>query len=92
MKLNKKQLVERLSNEMAMSKTQTEILLEEVFQCFSDILSEGNTISIPKFGKFEVTKSNARTGRNPQTGETIKIPEKNRVRFKPSQILKDNVQ
>ena len=62
----------------------------------SDSLREGNGVTIRDFGSYKLSKRAARTGRNPYTGETIEIPEKEVVTFKPascileySQIYKD---
>ncbi len=92
MKLGKKELVNRLSKEMSMNKTQTEFEIEQVFSCLSKILKEGYDISIPRFGKFEIVESEARMGRNPKTGEKIEIPAKSKVKFRPSLTLKELVQ
>lgn len=54
-------------------------------------LDQGEEVPIPKLGKFEVSQRAARTGRNPRTGETLTIPAKNTVRFKPHKSLRDAV-
>ena len=55
------------------------------------ILNESNTIIIPGFGSFSVSKREARNGRNPQTGKEIKIAAKNVVKFKAGTDLTGNV-
>lgn len=90
--MKKKDLIEKLANELGMSKTQTEVMFEEMFAAISKILEDGETVSIPRFGKFEISQTNARVGRNPKTGESIDIPEKNKVKFRPSQKLKEMIQ
>lgn len=57
----------------------------------SEALTKGEKIQINGFGTFEVTKRAAREGHNPATGEKIKIPAKNVVKFKAGKALKDAV-
>ena len=52
---------------------------------------DGEDVVVPYLGKFSVSTRAARTGRNPQTGETINIPAKNAVKFKPHKVLRDAV-
>ncbi len=66
--------------------------------CLNDLLDEitkglkgGKDVVLTGFGTFKVTKRKARTGRNPQTGETIKIPAKRVPKFKAGKSLKDAV-
>ena len=56
-----------------------------------DALKKGNSIGLIGFGTFEVRTRSARDGRNPQTGETIKIPKKNVPAFKAGKKLRDAV-
>jgi len=66
--------------------------------CLNDLLGEitkglkaGKDVVLTGFGTFKVSKRKARTGRNPQTGETIKIPAKRVPKFKAGKSLKDAV-
>ena len=54
-------------------------------------LRKGDKVSVPGLGTFDVTHRAARQGRNPQTGQTIKIAASNAPKFKPSKTLKDAV-
>lgn len=54
-------------------------------------LSQGDKVSLPGFGQFEVAERAARQGRNPQTGETLAIPASKAVKFKAGKALKDAV-
>lgn len=90
--MKKVELVKEMSNRMGMSKVQVDMLMDDIFGVFTLLLQEGKTISIPGFGKFSVTTTNARMGRNPKTGEEIEIDEKQKVNFKPSSILKNRIQ
>ena len=55
------------------------------------ILSKGDSISFLGFGKFSVVKRSARNGRNPQTGEPIRIDPHNIIKFSPGQVLKNAI-
>lgn len=90
--MNKKELIDRLSRDMSMSKAQTTVLFEEMFESISNILANGQDVSIPKFGKFQVSMQPERKARNPKTGETVMVPEKQKVKFKPSNTLKEQIQ
>lgn len=63
-------------------------LTKGVFDIISLALIAGESISIPKFGKFEAFVKPARKARNPRTGESIDVPEKLSVKFKPSSTLR----
>ena len=55
------------------------------------ISGQNGTVKISKFGTFTTYESAARTGRNPNTGESLDIPSKTRIRFKPYKSLKESV-
>jgi DNA-binding protein HU-beta len=68
---------------------------KEVYEAFATMiqvaLKKGYKLPLPGIGKIQVRKSKARMGRNPATGEAIKISAKKRVRLTPSKALKDAV-
>lgn len=66
-------------------------ILKASFDVMSQALASGEDIGIPQFGKFVVKKQEARTARNPKTGESIKVPAKMATRFRPSSVLRQNV-
>lgn len=63
-------------------------LTKGIFDIISQAICSGESVQIPKFGKFEVITQKARTGRNPHSGESIKIPAKLAVKFRVSSNLK----
>jgi len=65
--------------------------LNSVLTEITKALKTGKDVVLTGFGTFSVSKRKARTGRNPQTGETIKIPARKAVRFKAGKALKDAV-
>lgn len=74
-----------------LSKAQTDQALSAFFEHLKTSLSEGDKVSLPGVGQFEVGERAARQGRNPQTGETIDIPASKAVKFKAGKALKDAV-
>ena len=89
MKIGKKKLIERMSNQLGMSKTETEVLFEDIFIVITNTLIDGFTVSIPRFGKFEISITGERKARNPKTGESIQVQKKRKIKFKPSNMLKN---
>lgn len=73
------------------STSGTYAFLKEVFGVISQKLIGGADVSIHGFGIFRVTDRKARTGRNPQTGATIEIPDRKGVKFKASASLRDGI-
>lgn len=63
-------------------------IVKSIFDIMSQALVAGESISLPKFGKFEAFIKPARKGRNPHSGESIDIPEKLTMKFKASSTLK----
>ena len=63
-------------------------IVKGVFDIMSQALVVGETISVPRFGKFETYAKPARVGRNPRTGDSIDIPERLAMRFRPSSNLR----
>lgn len=65
--------------------------VQAVLASIQDALAKNDKVSIAGFGVFETVHRPARDGRNPQTGETIKIAASNAVKFKPGKTLRDAV-
>ena len=72
-------------------KREVERTLEKILQFFSSNLSKGNRIEIRDFGTFSTRLRKSRTGRNPSTGEEIKINEKLLIHFVPGKKLKSMI-
>jgi integration host factor subunit alpha len=70
------------------SKKEAAEIVEAVFSSIKDTLERGEKIKISAFGNFVVRDKKERIGRNPQTGEEIKIAARRVLNFKPSQVLK----
>lgn len=91
MATTKADLVEGLFTKMGYSKKEGAELVELVFEAIKDKLSNGQKIKISGFGNFVVREKRSRVGRNPQTGEQIEISARRVVTFKPSQVLRAEV-
>ncbi len=85
--MNKAELVSKLSEDAGVSKSQANAVLDSFTEAVTKTLKSGNKVTLVGFGTFSVSKRNARTGRNPQTGEAIKIKAKKVARFKAGKEL-----
>lgn len=88
--MNKAQLVEEVAK-VTCSKKEAVAAVDAVFDSIQKSLKKGNAVTLVGFGTFGVAKRKARKGRNPQTGEAIKIAAKKVPTFKAGKGLKDAV-
>ena len=89
--MNKKQLIERMVEHTDSPKSEAEKHLEAFTAAISGALEAGEEVQIPGFGKFYVRDQKAREGRNPQTGEKIKISAQRVPAFSAGNALKEAV-
>lgn len=89
--MNKGELVNMVAEEANLTKSQATDAVNCVLDCIGGTLKEGDKVSLVGFGTFSVNHRDARTGRNPKTGEAIQIKAKNVVKFKPGKELSDSV-
>lgn len=87
----KADLVDRIADLTGFPKTQVAMCYDLVFELTGDALAEGDKVTVPNFGTFQITDRPARQGRNPSTGEPITISASRSVRFKVSKNLKDRL-
>lgn len=85
--MNKAELVAKIAEDAGISKTQANDALDSFVDAVTKTLKSGDKVTLVGFGTFSVSKRQARTGRNPQTGETIKIKAKKVARFKAGKEL-----
>ncbi|TWI81364.1 DNA-binding protein HU-beta [Lacibacter cauensis] len=85
--MNKAELVAKLAEDAEISKTQANAALDSFIEAVTKTLKGGGKVTLVGFGTFSVTKRAARTGRNPQTGATIKIKAKKVAKFKAGKEL-----
>lgn len=89
--MNKTELIAAMAEKAEISKKDAEKALTAFTNVVADTLVDGEKIAITGFGTFEVVERAARTGRNPQTGETIEIAASKSPKFKAGKALKDAV-
>ncbi len=89
--MNKSELIEAMAAEAGISKAAAGKALSGMMDAVKSTLKKGGKVSLVGFGSWDVSKRAARNGRNPQTGETIKIAAKNVVKFKAGSELKNAV-
>lgn len=89
--MNKSDLVDAIANSAGLSKADAGRALDGLVKTVTKALKKGDTVSLVGFGTFSVRSRAARTGRNPRTGETIKIKASKNPAFKAGKALKDAV-
>lgn len=86
--MNKKELLDAMVTKTGASRADANRAVDALIEVISDTLEKGNSLTLPGFGTFEVRGRAARTGRNPQTGEELKIAASRVAAFKPGAALK----
>lgn len=81
--------IQKSAKGSALSKRETEDILDYVFDALSRAIKKDRRFAYPGFGTFSVRNRRARSGRNPRTGEPIKIKASKTVSFKPAPKLKN---
>jgi len=89
--MNKGELIDSIAKQADLSKADAGRALDAVIDAVTGTLMSGDKVTLPGFGTFSTSKRAARTGRNPSTGETIKIKAKTVAKFKPGSKLTDAV-
>ena len=89
--MNKAELIEAVAKASGLSKADSDRALGAIVDTVTKTLKKGGSVALVGFGTFKVSKRNARTGRNPQTGATIKIAARKVPRFSAGKTLKDAV-
>lgn len=89
--MNKAELIDVIAREADLSKASAGRALDSAMAAVEQALKKGDTVTLVGFGTFYLGKRAARNGRNPQTGETIKIKSAKVPKFKPGKALKDAV-
>ena len=89
--MDKVDLVSAVAKQAELSKKDAGLAVEAVFDAISEALEKGDKVQLIGFGTFDVSERAAREGRNPRTGETMKIAASKAPRFKAGKALKDRV-
>lgn len=85
--MNKAQLIDAIASEAKLTKADAKRALDAFVKTTTSALKKGDRVALVGFGSFSVSKRNARTGRNPQTGKPITIAAKKVVKFKAGSEL-----
>ena len=86
--MTKADIIDQVYDRIGFSKKEASDYVEQVFSTIKDVLHKGEKVKISGFGNFVIRSKNERIGRNPQTGEQIKISARRVLTFRPSQVLK----
>jgi len=86
--VNRADLVEQVRSQAGLSKADSEAAVDAVLGTVMGVVQRGERVSLFGFGTFAPTSRAARTGRNPRTGDPVKIPASTGVRFTPSTVFK----
>ena len=89
--MNKTELIVAIAEKAGLTKKDAESALNATINVITEALAKGDKVQIAGLGSFEVKNREARTGRNPQTGETIQIAASKLPAFKAAKALKDAV-
>ena len=89
--MNKQELIERMAGKTGLNKKDCAAALDGFLSAVTEALQAGEAVKLTRFGPFEVKHRAARTGRNPQTKETMEIPAQTIPVFKAGKGLKDSV-
>jgi len=89
--MNRQELVTKITKDTGITKTCAAKVITSFLDGISRSLKKGSPVTFVGFGTFKTTQRKARTARNPQTGDTIKVPKRKIVRFTPGKALKNLV-
>ena len=84
-------LIDAVAAKSGATKADAKRLVDSVFSAIADAAANGDEVAINGFGKFKVKASPARDGRNPATGETIKIRASKKLTFAAAKAVKDKL-
>lgn len=89
--MKKAELVEAVAEKTGLTKADATRAIDAVFETISKALENGEKVPVSGFGTFAISQRKAREGRNPQTGEKVKIAARKAVTFKAGTALKEAV-
>jgi len=89
--MTREEIIAQIAADVKTTKVAARAALDSFIGCVTKTLKKGGKVSLVGFGTFSVSKRNARTGRNPQTGASIQIPARKVARFKAGKSLSGEV-
>ena len=90
--VTKADIVNQIADATGLTKTDTAVVVDGMFASLIDAMHRGENIEIRGFGTFKIVHRAPRTGRNPKTGEVVKIPSRAMPVFKPSRELRNSIE
>ena len=87
--MTKADLVEEIAETAELSKKHAKVIVDTFIECIVDALQREEKIELRGFGSFRIRHREARSGRNPKSGEKVKVPAKLIPYFKPGKVLKE---
>ncbi len=89
--MTQSEIIDQLADKSGMKKADVKTFFTTLATLANSEVKKNGEFTLPGFGKFVKTKRKAREGRNPATGDTIKIPAKTTVKFRVSKAMKDAI-
>jgi integration host factor subunit beta len=89
--MTKAELIEEVAQLASLTKKETELIVDTVFDNIADALTKGDKVELRGFGSFRIRHRNSRKGRNPKTGSPVSVPEKRVPFFKVGKRLRELV-
>ncbi len=89
--MTREEIITQMAKDADSTKVSARASLDSFLGCVSKTLKKGGRVSLVGFGTFSVSKRNARTGRNPRTGEAIQIKARKVAKFKAGKELSETV-
>ncbi len=89
--MNKQDIVTKIAKDSGITKTAAAAAVDSLIDSITKSLKKGDSVSFVGFGTFKTSNRKARTARNPQTGDAIKIPKRRVARFSVGKALKEAV-
>ena len=90
--MTKREIVQSISEDLGLTQLQTKEIVQKVFDAILNSLAKEGRVELRNFGVFEVKRRAPRKARNPRTNETVHVPEKHVVVFKPGRIMQQRVE
>lgn len=89
--VTKLSIAEFLKTEFGGTRLQYELILDSVFEKITNVVANGNEVSIGKFGIFRLKMMQERNARNPKTGEKLTLKAENKIKFRPAIYFKEKI-
>jgi DNA-binding protein HU-beta len=89
--MNTTELVTKIAEAHGVTKTQAKSIVDDILKDIVDAAASGAEVSLPGFGKFKLKETPEREGRNPASGEKIKIAASRKLAFSPAKSVKDRL-